>query len=811
MEEVLPALHASLARTSNAVLVAPPGAGKTSLVAPSLLGAGWLAGQRILLMLPRRLAARAAAERIAGLLGETVGGRIGYRTRLESKPGSRIECVTEGLFVNRLLGDPGLEGVGALLFDEVHERNLEGDLGLALALDAQQLRPELRIVAMSATLDGARFSRLMGDCPVLESAGRQYPVEIRHAGRSEARIEDRMASAIHAALRDGEGSILAFLPGVGEIERTAERLAVGADVTVHKLHGQADPAAQRAALAPSSARKLVLATSIAETSVTIDGVRTVIDSGLSRRPRFDRASGLTRLATERVSQAAATQRAGRAGRQAPGTAIRLWEEGETRGFIPFDPPEILEADLSPLLLRLAAWGVQDTADLRWLDAPPASAVSAARELLQRLAAVDADGRLTAHGRLVARLPLGPRIAHMLLLAASHGQAEEAAELAVLLEERGLGGNSSDIEERLRRLPGDRGARAGQARRLAARWAELAARLQKPDGDLLPVALLLAEAFPDRVARRRRAPGPSDATADYLLANGRGVALEASDPLARSEWLVVVDAGGAGAASRVRLAAAIPADALAGWLDGRATVEEALAPDSASGRLALIRTTRLGAIEVSRVRTAATREAVEAALLAEAKAGGIDALPWSEAEQAVLARLRFAAANGLQGLPDVGDARLLEAADQWLAPRLSGIGKLADARLDGALQSLLDWGQAQALEKFAPARFNSEAGTSHAIDYAAVGGPEVEVRVQAVFGLGTHPMLAGGRVPLTLALTSPAGRPLAKTRDLPAFWKGAWKDVQREMKGRYPRHPWPDDPSTERATVRTKAADARKRS
>lgn len=809
MEEVLPALHASLAGASNAVLVAPPGAGKTSLVAPSLLGVEWLQGQRILLMLPRRLAARAAAERIAGLLGEAVGGRVGYRTRLESKPGSHIECVTEGLFVNRLLGDPGLEGVGALLFDEVHERNLEGDLGLALALDAQQLRPELRIVAMSATLDGARFSRLMGDCPVLESAGRQYPVEIRHAGRSEARIENRMASAIHLALRDGEGSILAFLPGVGEIERTAERLAVGAGVTVHKLHGQADPAAQRAALAPSEARKLVLATSIAETSVTIDGVRTVIDSGLARRPRFDRASGLTRLATERVSQAAAAQRAGRAGRQASGVAIRLWEEGETRGFIPFDPPEILEADLSPLLLRLAAWGVQDTDDLRWLDAPPVSAVSAARELLVRLGALDGEGRLTAHGRLVARLPLEPRIAHMLLVGARGGQAEEAGELAVLLEERGLGGNSTDVEERLRRLPADRGTRAGQARRLAGRWAEMAARLQPVLGELLPVALLLAEAFPDRVARRRRVPGASDPTAEYLLANGRGVAVEAGDTLARQEWLVVADAGGAGAASRIRLAAAIPADALPGWLEGRITVEEALAPDPASGRLALIRTSRLGAIEVSRVRTAATREAVEAALLAEARSSGIDALPWTEGERATLARLRFAAANGLTDLPDVSNAGLLDTADLWLAPRLSGVGKLADARLDGALQSLLDWGQGQALEKFAPARFNSEAGTSHEIDYAAEGGPEVEVRVQAVFGLGAHPMLAGGRVPLTLALTSPAGRPLAKTRDLPAFWKGAWKDVQREMKGRYPKHPWPDDPSAERATVRTKAADARR--
>ncbi|WP_328799480.1 ATP-dependent helicase HrpB [Sandaracinobacteroides hominis] len=809
MEEILPALRASLAACRNAVLVAPPGAGKTSLVAPSLLSADWLDGQRILLMLPRRLAARAAAERIAALLGEAVGQRVGYRTRLESKPGSRIECVTEGLFVNRLLGDPGLEGIGALLFDEVHERNLEGDLGLALALDAQQLRPDLRIVAMSATLDGARFSRLMGACPVLESDGRQYPVRVRHAGRSEARIEDRMASAIHAALREEQGNILAFLPGVGEIERTAERLTVGGNVALHKLHGQADPSAQRAALAPEQRRKLVLATSIAETSVTIDGVHVVIDSGLARRPRFDRASGLTRLVTERVSQAAATQRAGRAGRQAPGVAIRLWEEGETRGFIPFDPPEILEADLSPLLLRLAAWGVREPNDLNWLDAPPASAVNAARDLLSELGALDAEGRLTPHGRLVAQLPLAPRIAHMILAGAARGQAGEAADLAIVLEERGLGGQSTDIEERLRRLPGDRGQRAGQARKLAQRWAELARRLQPANSQTVSPALLLAEAFPDRVAKRRRAAGPSDATVDYLLANGRGAAIEAGDPLARQEWLVVADAGGAGAASRIRLAAAIPADELPAWLEGRTRTEEALAPDPASGRLAMLRTTRLGAIEVARVRAPATREAVEGALLADARAGGLAALPLSETELAHLARMRFAAAHGLEGLPDLTDAGLMDAAALWLAPRLTGVSKLADARLDGALLELLDWQQGQALERHAPARFASPAGTSHVIDYAADGGPEVEVRAQALFGLSAHPMLAGGKVPLALALTSPAGRPLAKTRDLPAFWKGAWKDVQREMKGRYPKHPWPDNPAEEKPTVRTKAADARR--
>lgn len=808
--EVLPALHDSLAATPNAVLVAPPGAGKTTLVAPSLLEAPWLQGAKILVMLPRRLAARAAAERIASLLGEQPGERVGYRTRLEAKPGSRIECVTEGLFVNRLIADPGLEGIGALLFDEVHERNLEGDLGLALALDAQQLRPDLRILAMSATLDGARFARLMGDAPILESQGRSYPVDIRHLGRSDARIEDRMASAIHRAAGAGQGSLLAFLPGVGEIERTAERLQLPAGMSLHKLHGQADPAAQRAALAPGTGRKVILSTSIAETSLTIDGVDTVVDSGLARRPRYDRASGLTRLVAERVSQAAATQRAGRAGRQAPGTAIRLWEEGETRGLIPFDPPEILEADLAPLLLRLAAWGVRDPAELQWLDPPPASAVAAARADLQALGALDDAFALTAHGKRMGGLPVSPRIAHLLLEGAARGQGAEAATVALLLEERGLGGPSSDLEDRLRRFATDRGPRAGQSRRLAERWAQSAARLQPATGQpALSAALLLATAFPDRVARRRRAPGPSDQTADFLMANGRGVTVETTDPLARAEWLAVADAGGAGASSRIRLGVAIPADELPAWLEGRTRFTESLAPDPASGRLALFRTESLGAIEIARTRAAASPQAVAAALQAEVAAQGLAALPWPEAEAATLARLRFAQAHGCAGLPDLTDEGLLSSLDQWLAPRLAGVSRLADVRLEGALISLLDWSATQAFERFAPARFASPAGTSHGIDYAAEGGPEVEVRVQAVFGLAAHPMLANGRVPLTLALTSPAGRPVAKTRDLPAFWKAGWKDVQRDMKGRYPRHPWPDDPSAAAATVRTKAADARR--
>lgn len=789
------------------MLVAPPGAGKTTLVAPALLGSPWLGGAKILLMLPRRLAARAAAERIAELLGEAPGRRVGYATRLESKPGTRIECLTTGLFLNRLIADPALEGVGCLLFDEVHERSLEGDLALALALEARALNPALRLVAMSATIEGERFARLMGGVPLVRSDGRQHPVELRHIGRGQRRIEPEMAAAVRSALAGEAGDLLAFLPGAAEIARTAELLGDVPGLAIHALHGQAEPAAQRAALAPDPAgrRKLILATSIAETSLTIDGVRIVIDSGLARRPRFDRAAGLTRLVTERVSQAAAAQRAGRAGRQARGLAIRLWDEGETRGLLPEDPPEILNADLAPLLLRLLAWGAQPD-DLAWLDPPPAAALEQARADLARLGALGPDGRLTARGAAMARLPVAPRSATLLLAGAERGEAEAAARLAVLLEERGLGGPATDLETRLARFEAERGARADAARRLAARWAEAAARLQPPTGSPpLDLAGLVATAFPERVARRRASAGAAGAEVTYRLANGRGARLDPADPLAAHEWLAVADAGGAGADARIRLAAAFTESGLAAFLAGRTEVSEAVEPDPASGRVALIVTERFGLLEVARTRSPAPPEAVADALLAEARASGIEHLPWPPGEAALIARIRFASARGLAGLPDVSVDGLLDTIDRWLAPRLAGLDRLADVRLDGAIASLLDWPTNQALDRFAPAWFEAPAGSRHGIDYAADGGPEAEVRVQALFGLGRHPMLADGRVPLLLVLTSPAGRPLARTADLPGFWRGAWADVRREMKGRYPKHPWPDDPAAARPTLRTRVA------
>src|SRR3569623_349265 len=475
VDAVLPQLRDSLAVRSNAVLVAPPGAGKTTAVAPALLGESWCSGE-ILLLSPRRIAARAAAERMAALAGEPVGRTFGYATRMDSKRSARtrVTVLTEGIFVARIQADTELAGVSAVLFDEVHKRSLDSDFGLALALDAQgALRPDLRIVAMSATLDGARFANLLGDAPVIESEGRSYPLDLRYLGRrGEARVEDEMAAAIRLALREEAGGVLAFLPGVAEIERVADRIGDLPGAPLHKLFGQFPLPAQRAAIAPEpdGARKLVLATSIAETSLTLDGISAVVDSGLARRPRYDRAAGMTRLVTERASQAAATQRAGRAARQGPGVAYRLWEEAATAGLPRFDPPEILEADLSALVLDCAIWGVPDPRSLAWLDPPPDAAVAAARARLATLDAVDADGRPTAHGRAIARLPMPPRLAHMLVRAGEMGLAKEAAEVAVLLGERGLGGIGVDLEPRVRRFRSERGARAESARRLAARWA-----------------------------------------------------------------------------------------------------------------------------------------------------------------------------------------------------------------------------------------------------------------------------------------------------------------------------------------------------
>ncbi|MDV3458897.1 ATP-dependent helicase HrpB [Sphingomonas sp. HF-S4] len=813
---VLPELLDALRASSNAVLVAPPGAGKTTAVASALLGEPWCEGE-ILLLSPRRLAARAAGERMAALAGESVGKTFGYATRMDSKrsAATRVTVVTEGIFVNRIQADPELAGVSAVLFDEVHERSLDSDFGLALALDAQAaLRPDLRLVAMSATLDGARFSGLMGDASVIESEGRSWPLELRHLGRAaEARIEDSMAAAIRTALREAEGGVLAFLPGVAEIERTAERLAGLEGVVLHKLHGSLDPGAQRAAITPDAEgrRKLVLATSIAETSLTLDGIRVVVDSGLARRPRYDRAAGMTRLVTERASQASVTQRAGRAARQGPGVAYRLWEEAATAGLPRFDPPEILEADLSALMLDCALWGVADPRELRWLDPPPEAAVSEARRRLEVLEALDGDGRPTAHGKAIARLPLPPRLGHMLVRAGEIGLAKTAAEVAVLLGERGLGGGDADIELRLRRWRGERGQRAENGRRLAERWAKLAplgsstsssapAPTPSISGRGAEIATCIALAFPDRIARRRDASGET-----WASAGGRGFRLDGTSPLARAEWLAVAETQGMAAGARILSAAAIDAEAVEDLFADRIETRRSVRFDSATGRVEALRERRLGAIRLSSGSDSAASPAeIEASLLEGVRTHGLDLLPWPEAALALRQRAAFAGHDLLT------DAALLDSLDEWLPGLLAGKRRLDAVWGEGltqALQNLLGWEGQKALDRLAPARLDTPAGSSHAIDYGAEGGPTVEVRVQALFGLAVHPLLGDG-TPLVLSLTSPAGRPIQTTRDLPGFWKGSWAAVAKEMRGRYPRHPWPDDPASASATLRTKKADAR---
>ncbi|PZU09052.1 ATP-dependent helicase HrpB [Sphingomonas sp.] len=807
---VLPELLAALDAAPNAVLVAPPGAGKTTAVAPALLDRPWCEG-RVLLLGPRRLAVRAAAERIAANAGEQVGGRIGYATRLDSRQSeaTRLLAVTQGIFVQMIQSDPELSGISAILFDEVHERILDGDFGLALALDAQEaLRPDLRIVAMSATLDGDRFSRLLGDAPVIESEGRSFPIDHVYPGRSGGRIEDDMAAAIRRALAEGEGGILAFLPGVAEIRRTAERLeGLPGDVALHLLSGSAEPQAQRAAIQPEGdgRRKIVLSTAIAETSLTIDGVRIVVDCGLARRPRYDRAAGLTRLVTERVSQAAATQRAGRAGRQGPGTVYRLWEQAAMAGFPPHDPPEMLEADLSGLMLACALWGVTDPASLRWIDPPSAPAIAEARLRLTAFGLIDADGRPTAHSRQVAALPVGPRLGHMLVRAGEQGMEGIAAEAAVLLSEQGLGGTDPDLEVRLRRWRSERGQRAEGARKLAQRWARLASSSARDAGPAArdaggsadDLGACIALAFPDRVSRRRGGDG-----ADWLSAGGRGFRLDTASSLARAEWLAVAETQGSASGARILSAAPIEPKAIEALFADRIETKREVRFDRAAGGIVATRERRLGAARLSGgPDPEPDPEAIRAALVAGVRDHGIDLLPWPASATALRQRAAYAGAA-----VDLSDAALIARIDEWLPSFVSGRRKLADvaaSALFEALETLLGWDGKRALDAAAPGHFTSPLGNRHAIDYAADGGPAVELRVQELFGLARHPMV--GTTPLTLRLTSPAGRPIQTTRDLPGFWAGSWAAVAKEMRGRYPRHPWPDDPAGAAPTLRTKRA------
>nr|WP_229658412.1 ATP-dependent helicase HrpB [Tsuneonella deserti] len=810
IDGVLDDLLAALRRGNAAVLIAPPGAGKTTAVAPALISEPWCQGQ-VIVTSPRRVAARAAAERMAEQMGEKAGETVGYLTRMDSRSSSqtRILVVTEAILVNRLVEDPELAGVSAILFDEAHERHLDGDLGLALALEAQGvLRDDLRVLVMSATIDGTRFARLLGEgAPVIESEGKAHPLSVRWLGSSPGeRLEDAMTAAILTAWRETAdapgGDLLAFLPGVREIERARERLEQRLpDTPVLALHGQVDPAGQRAAIRrdPQGRRRIVLATAIAETSLTLDGVSVVVDSGLARRAEFDKAAGTTHLGTSRASQAAAAQRAGRAARQGPGVAYRLWEEAAHPGRPPFDPPEMLTADLAPLVLALAQWGTGDPAAMPWLDPPPPSALASARRRLAELGALDENNRITGRGKKLAALPLEPAHAAMVLAGAERGQAGVAAKLALLLQERVLGGRGEDLHARLQRWDADRSSRAEASRKLAGAWARKASGIASAsDEGPVPPAILLLAGLPENLARRRDATGEH-----WLSAGGRGYILDPASPLARSEWLAIGDAQGSPKGARITAALALESADVDRWLSDRIIKRSVLAWTGKRAEARLER--RIGAITLASGPDPSPDPRAIVDLLVEKALEKLSTIVPSD----LRARARFAGVGGL------GDDALGKSADLWLRPLLAGRRDLdlAPARISEALLGLLDWTSRQRLEQLAPRHFESPAGSSHAIDYTGDDAPSVEVRVQALFGLESHPMVGPREqgVPLLLKLTSPAGRPIQSTRDLPGFWRGSWAEVKKEMKGRYPKHRWPDAPWAEKPSLKTKNAFQRSQS
>lgn len=807
VSDSLPALSSALQETNRAILSAPPGAGKTTIVPLHLLGEAWRGDGRIILLEPRRLAARAAAGRMASLLGEAVGETVGYRMRLDNRISARtrIEVVTEGVFARMILEDPELEGIAAVLFDEFHERSLDADFGLALALDAQAaLRPDLRLLVMSATLDVERIAALFGDAPVISSEGRSFPVEIRYRDRPGGeRVEDAVTSAIVQAHQSESGSILAFLPGQAEIRRVAERLEGRFDenTLVVPLYGNLSQKEQDAAIrpAPAGSRKIVLATSIAETSITIDGVRVVIDSGLQRLPVYEPSTGITRLETVRVSRASADQRAGRAGRTEPGIALRLWHSGQTAALPAFTPPEILSADLSNLVLDMAHWGVLDPAGLAFIDPPPAAAWNEARTLLRLLGALDASGAITATGRLVRSLGLPVRLAAMVLAAAETGAARQGAELAVLLTEQGLGGTSIDIDERLRRFRQESGDRAVSARKLAGRLASGAGQ-SKAATISLTAGQLLLHAYPDRIALRRGGRGR------FVMANGRGAEIAEAERLAGADMLVIADLTGRAAQGRVLAAAEIGRAEIEAILPDAIQRREECFFDAASRQVRARRVTRLGAIVLEETPLARPNGPAAAEALAEGvRQIGIGALPFSKAAEQMRQRVGFLHRTIGEPWPDLSDAALLDSLDSWFTPfqtNARGIDDLSPGALSDGLASLIPHGLQRELDRLAPTHFTAPTGQNHPIRYDGAE-PMLSIRVQELYGLKTHPAIGGGKLPLVLELTSPAHRPIQTTRDLPGFWAGSWRDVRADMRGRYPKHLWPEDPAGALPTTRAK--------
>lgn len=807
IDAVLPKLLAILERDSSAVLQAPTGSGKTTRVAPALLNTGWRGDRRILLLEPRRLAARTAARYMAAQLGERAGQTIGYRSRLDSRISAltRIEVVTEGVLTRIIQSDPELSDYAAIIFDEFHERSVQADLGLALARDVQQaLREDLRLIVMSATLDSAPLAALLGNCRVIEAEGRSFPVELRYRPDQRRRSPEAHAAAVVLEALDQEtGSVLVFMPGMAEIRRLSERLQDRLPETVRlcPLHGQLDAAAQDAAIQPAAPgqRKVVLASAIAESSLTIEGIRVVIDGGAQRRARFDPNSGMTRLITERVSKASAQQRRGRAGRLEPGVCYRLWSESEQRHLEAQTRPEILSADLAAPVLELAHWGLTDPADLSWLDPPPQAAWDQASALLKRLGAVDEAGHITAHGRAMLELGSHPRLAHMVLVGRQLGVARTAAELAALLGERDPGHRESvDIGQRLDALR--RRPRHG----LAARLFKAADRLAGDRHDQAEVddaiGRLLARAWPDRIGHARSRRG------QFLLSNGRGAFVNEADPLAGADWLVACELDGQAREARIFRAAAVELSSLESDLADQISQLEQIEWDEQRGQVTVRRQRRLGALVLDEVELDRPEPAVlEQGLLKAVRRKGVAALPWNDASRQLQARITLLHRLWPDDWPALDDHSLDHSLDSWLPPWLSGCRRWADVeRLDLSAILLAGIGQQRRseLDRLAPARLQLPTGRSARIDYRHASGPVLAVKLQAMFSCKVTPTLAGGRLPVTLHLLSPAGRPLAVTADLASFWQNAYPEVRKATRGRYPKHPWPEDPIAARPTEQT---------
>jgi ATP-dependent helicase HrpB len=809
------------------VLEAPAGAGKTTALPLALAEDPRFDHGRIVVLEPRRVAARAAARRMASLVGDRLGGHVGVTTRDDRHTSSstRVEVVTEGVLVNRLQADPGLRGVSCVVLDEFHERSLQADLSLAFSLDvADALRDDLAVVVMSATLEGERVAELLGDAPVVSSDGRLHAVTIEHREHSLAdRLEPAVAAAVRAALDDHDGDVLVFLPGVGEIRRTMRELAgtVGDDVRLLPLHGGLPPAEQDAAISPAPAglRHVVLSTDLAESSLTVPGVRVVVDAGLAREPRFDPDTGLSTLVTTRVSQDRAAQRAGRAGRVAPGTAVRLWPRRDHGALPPRRTPAVLQEDLAGYVLEAARWGVTDPSELRVLDPPPARSWAAGVALLRGLRAIDGEGRLTESGAGLAALPLPPRLAH-LVASAAPGDRALAADLAAVLVDRDLVSvrDHVDLASRVRVLRG--GAAPGGARvrdGAVARARRDAQRLDRVAGGAgsrrtgpvvdADVGRLLVRAFPDRVARRRA----GEARGRFVLASGRGVVLGGGDPLAGEELLVVADLDGGDVDARAFLAAGVTRDDLEGELGHLVQQVAHVAWDPAAGDVVTERRTVLavggsGLVLSSGHLDAPPDAATTEALLAGLRDRGLGLLPWSRAAGTLRERATFLHDHLGAPWPAMDDTSLLDELETWLAPWLTGlhrVGHLARTPLLDALRGRIGWDLARRVDELAPDRLAIPSGRTAAVRYDPDAGPVIAAKLQEFFGATTTPTVAGGAVPVTIELLTPAGRPTAVTSDLPGFWAGAYADVRAELRGRYPKHPWPEDPTTASPTARTK--------